>query len=107
LFGARPLEGDAALTTPERQAEYVAGLQKIETAVRDMMAAEGSPITAASFQWHTNSVPPPHTMRLTVRAGKRSASAEFTREQIDDSHRRVDRPDVRHLLAGIVSTLTR
>jgi len=77
-------------------AEFMGGLQRIERAIIEAARARGRQLTADHFMWHRGQdfVPPPETITLEIRFQGATANAVLSREQVEDSHDRLDRVDV-------------
>lgn len=89
-------------------AQFLAGLRNIERAMIAKLRANGVQITADSFEWHRGEelVPPPEVVELEIKFQGMSTNAIISREQVEDSHERIDRMDVIAMIDALVKDLT-
>ncbi|MGZ3239370.1 MAG: hypothetical protein ACXWJK_03140, partial [Burkholderiaceae bacterium] len=89
--------------------EFLAGMQNIERDIITKLRDIGVQITAANFQWNRGKdfVPPPEAISLEIKGQGNSTNAILSREQIEDSCQRIDRPDVTALVKGCVADLAK
>jgi hypothetical protein len=91
----------------QSSAEFLSGLQKIERAIIEAARARGRQLTAGHFVWNRGRdlVPPPEAIPLEIRFQGATANAVLSREQVEDSHDRIDRADVLELVRAITDRL--
>lgn len=85
--------------------EFTAGLQNIERDIINKVRNVGGTITANNFKWHRGKelVPPPTgAIELEITAPGKRFNTALSYEQVMDSSRRIERPDV---VAGIRDTV--
>lgn len=101
--GERAMKSIAQLS-----AEFLAGLQNIERAIIAKIRERGLPITADSFRWNYGKefVPPPEAIPLEIKFQGKSANGILSREQVEDSHSRIDRKDVIAMIDDLVKNLS-
>jgi hypothetical protein len=90
-------------------AEYTAGLQNIERAIIAKVREAGGTITAKNFKWNQGRelVPPPRdAIELEIATQGKSFVARLSYEQVCDSWRQVERPDVVAGVRNAVAALT-
>ena len=86
--------------------EFIAGMKNIEQAISEGARSKG--ITIDAFRWNKGQdfLPPPEAIPLEVGANGRKASAVFSREHLEDSHRSAgDRPEVGATIRKLVAVL--
>jgi hypothetical protein len=88
--------------------EFFTGLQSIEREIIAKLRGRGVPVTAANFRWNRGSslVPPPEEATLEINVHGTLAKAVFSREQVEDSHGRVDRMDVVAMIDVLVEQVS-
>ena len=89
-------------------AQFVAGMQNIERAIIAELRRGNIQITADSFMWNRGKelIPPPEAITLEIKFQGKSANGILSREQVEDSHERIDRADVVAMVNAIVKSLS-
>ena len=89
-------------------AQFVAGMQNIERAIIAELRRGNIQITADSFMWNRGKelIPPPEAITLEITFQGKSANGILSREQVEDSHERIDRADVVAMVNAIVKSLS-
>jgi hypothetical protein len=85
--------------------QFLKGLQNIERSIIDGVRKAGRDCSAQNFKWHRGKelVPPPMAVELELRAGKNTVADSFSREEVEDSRERVDRPDTWQKIRRIIA----
>ena len=89
--------------------EFFTGLQNIEREIIAKLRGRGVPVTAANFKWNRGGGvlgPASEEATLEINVHGTLAKAVFSREQVQDSHARIDRMDVVALIDAIVERLS-
>jgi len=94
------------MDTANSSLRFIEGLRNIELAIIHGVRSGGRDIGARNFTWHRGRVllPQPSIVRLELRAAGNTVVDSFSREEVEDSCRGVDRPDTRHKVQQIIAT---
>ena len=101
------MTADSSKDLPRATAEFIAGMQNIEREIMNSVRAAGGPLTADFVIWNRGKhfLPPPESISLEIKFHGRSANGIFSRAQIEDSHSKIDRPDVAKMIADLAQRL--
>ena len=93
------------VSSVESSDNFSKGMQTIERAIIEGVWKVGRNITNADFFWHRGqeAVSRPEMIDLRVRLGRREAVGVFSREEIEDSADRVDRPETLRTIKRIIA----
>jgi hypothetical protein len=93
----------------ESTSQFINGLQNIERAIIERQRESGVQANANNFQWHRGKgvVPPPMAIELEIRVQNKTANAVLSREQVEDSWERINRPDVMAIVKALVADIVR
>lgn len=92
------------MTIVEATAQFVSGCQNIERAIKAGLASRAKTVPSQDIHWSKPIVPPQRTgisVEVTV-AGQR-ASATFSYEEVSDSWKHIERPDVAAKIRAVVA----
>ncbi|SPJ17444.1 hypothetical protein SBBP2_3090008 [Burkholderiales bacterium] len=89
--------------------QFMKGLQNIERAIIDGVQSGGRGISAKNFTWHRGKdlLPPPSVVELELLARPNTVSDSFSRDEIEESWERVNRPDTQQKIRRIIDAAHR
>jgi hypothetical protein len=82
--------------------DYSKGMRTIERVIIEGVRKLGRHLTAADFTWNRGRVAPDMT-DVEARIGRRAVVGVFSREEIEDSADRVDRPETLRTIQRIIA----
>jgi len=96
---------DAKVSSMQSEDDFSKGMQTIERLIIEGVWAAGRNLTTADFTWHRGQavMPRPEAIDLRVRLGRRAAIGIFSREEIEDSAERVERPGTLRTIQRIIA----
>jgi hypothetical protein len=88
--------------------QFILGIKNIQKAVIDKLMAAGIKAETDNFIWHRgkNLLPIPTIVSLEVNVQGKTVTADFDREQIEDSWSHINRKDVRLVVDFLFGHLT-